>query len=129
MPDRRNIERRREHDKRSGIERRRFGNRIGQNRCCGQSRSAKDTMKFAGCGRGRIRIGGVRWTCVTAAETENVPSGDIRGLSIGRKWREGREQGLQRDGIGRDQTDRCPKPHAFEETRHSNPTRIYPYQR
>lgn len=93
MADRRNIRRDRKHDKRSGIEQRRFGNRIGQN-SGGQSRPAQHAMEFAGCGRGRIGIGGVRRTCVTAAETENVPAGDIRCLSIGRKWREGREQGL-----------------------------------
>ena len=129
MPARRNIRRRRKHDNSSGIEQRRFGNRIGQNCCGGQNRSAQDAMKFAGCGRGCIRIGGVRRTGVTAAETENVPSGDIRGLRIGRQRLEGREQGLQRNGVGRDQTDRCPKPHALDETRHSNPTRRYPYQR
>ncbi len=86
-------------------------------------------MKFAGCRRGRIRIGGIRRTCAAAAETENVPSGDIRALRIGRKRGEGREQGLQRNRVGRDQTDRSPKSQTFDETRHSNPTRHYPYQR
>ena len=33
---------------------------------------------------------------------------EIDALRIGRQRREGREQGLQRNGVGRDQTDRRP---------------------
>jgi hypothetical protein len=48
---------------------------------------------------------------------------------MGGQRRESREQGLERDGVSRDQPDRGPETPAFDETRHSNPTQQHPYQR
>ena len=49
-----------------------------------------------------------------------APEGFLGGA--GRHRRKGREQGLQRNRISRDQPDRGPKTRSFPQTRHSNPT-------
>ncbi len=113
--------RRREQDSRDAAGRRQDQHRLGQNR------------------RGRrrpVRTGHNEICRMRAAEQPGSPLSDAAelalpkqiadqaakssALGIGRQRRKRREQGLQRNGIGRDQTDRRPKRARLTQTRHSN---------
>jgi hypothetical protein len=109
--------------------RRRLGERLRQNRRRRKRGAAQHAMEFAGCGGRRGRIAGIGRSCIAAAEAEHMPSGEVGALRMGGQRRESREQGLERDGVSRDQPDRGPETPAFDETRHSNPTQQHPYQR
>jgi len=53
---------------------------------------------------------------ITAAEADDLP--EIDALGMGRQRSKGREQGLQRNGIGRDQPDRRAHPSTLENDSH-----------
>lgn len=105
---------------------RRRGSRLRQDRGGRKRRAAQHAMEFARSGSGRIAIRGRR---IAAAKAQDRPPGDISGLRMGGNWRKGREQGLQRNGVSRDQSDRRPEPRSFPQIRHSNPNPEDPYQR
>ena len=126
MRRRRRIGRKLVYSDRNEIVGRGRGSRLRQDRGGRMRRTAQHAMEFARCGRGRIAVCGRR---IAAAKAQDRPPGDISGLRMGGNWRKGRKQGLQRNGVSRDQTDRRPEPRTFPQTCHSNPNPEHPYQR
>jgi len=126
MRRRRRIGRKPVYSSRNEIAGRRRRSRLRQDRGGRKRRAAQHAMEFARCGRGRIAV---RRRRIAAAKAQNRPPGDISGLCMGGNRRKGREQGLQRNGVSRDQSDRRPEPRPFPQIRHSNPNPEHPYQR